>query len=72
MNSVESWEQNERRYVIELEPGVWYDGGGIGWPPETMVRAYATSHTKEFAVGALARARRLRPCENAKLVEVEE
>ena len=60
-----------QHYVIELEPGVWYDGSGIGDPPRTTVRAYATYHVKEFALAGLAHARTYREFKNAKLVEVE-
>jgi hypothetical protein len=60
-----------RRYVIELEPGVWYCGGAIGDPPRTCDVSYASKHEYESAIRCLAHARTYRTFAGARLVPVE-
>ncbi len=60
----------DKRWYVELEPGVWLASGDDGDPPRTLVREdYAESWTSQMsAVKALEQARQYRPFPNAKVV----
>jgi hypothetical protein len=58
-------------YIVKLEEGVWL-ADGIGDPPRTLVEANAKQFFKfTQAKTALILARRNRPLENARIVEVK-
>jgi hypothetical protein len=57
-------------YIVELEPGVWL-AKGKGDPPRTILREKAREWKRwEGAANARHAARKHRPFDNARIVEV--
>jgi hypothetical protein len=60
------------RYIVELEPGVWY-AEWSGDPGRTLDRRFAkVFETYDDAVRGKARARRMRPFKSALIQAVQE